>query len=124
MLAVALATAAAAIPTTPVGVGLDEFRLVAYRRTVVPGFVKLNVTNLGEDPHDLALRTPGGRLLGRTAKLLPGERATLRIRLRAEATHTLVCTLGDHERLGMRTRISVRKARRRATSPARARSPR
>lgn len=125
MLATVIATAAAAIPTTPVGVGLDEFTLAAYRRTVIPGVVKFNVTNLGEDPHDVALRTPGGRVIGRTRIILPGERTTLRIRLRGEATHTLVCTLADHERRGMRTRISVRKAARRAaTSRARARSPR
>jgi hypothetical protein len=107
----ALLAAASAVPTTSVGVGLDEFGVAAYRRTVVPGVVKLNVTNLGEDQHDLALRTPGGRILARTAVLLPGERTTVRVRLRGEATHTLVCTLADHEKRGMRARITVRRKR-------------
>lgn len=109
MLAAFAVAAAAAVPSTSVGVGLDEFTLAAYRRTAVPGIVKFNITNLGEDQHDFALRTAKGRIVARTPVILPGERAVLRVRLRTEATHTLVCTLADHEKRGMKTRIRIRK---------------
>lgn len=92
---------------TAVGVGLREFRVAPYRDRVRPGVVKLNVTNLGEDVHDLVLRTRRGRVLARTAELRPGERATVRVRLRRPGSYVLACTIAEHERRGMRARLVV-----------------
>jgi plastocyanin len=105
VIAALLALAAAA--STPVGVGLDEFSVALYRERVRPGTVRLNVRNLGEDPHDLAVRDSRGRVLARMPALVPGSRATLRVRLRKAGTYRLVCTLGDHEARGMRARLRV-----------------
>lgn len=113
MIATAVAVLAAAAPSAAVGVGLDEFTLGLYRTRVRPGVVRLNVTNNGEDPHDLAVRDRRRRTLARLPELAPGTRRTLRVRLRRAGTYTLVCTLADHERLGMRAKLKV-VARKRA----------
>ena len=57
--------------TTAVGVGLHEFRVAPYRDRVLPGTVKFNVTNRGEDPHDFVVRTPRARWSPRTGELRP-----------------------------------------------------
>lgn len=107
LLAAALATAAAA--STPVGVGLDEFHVSLYRAKVTPGVIRFNARNLGEDPHDLAVRSPRGRILKQLRVLLPGERATLKIRLRMRGSYRLICTLPEHEARGMRATLRVVK---------------
>ncbi len=103
-LAVAVAAAAA---STPVGVGLDEFNVALYRTRVKPGVIRFNARNLGEDPHDLAIRSPGGRVLKRLPVLLPSERGTLKIRLRMRGSYRLICTLPGHEARGMRATLRV-----------------
>jgi plastocyanin len=107
MLAAALAALAA---VTPVGVAEREFSISLYRAKVPPGTVKLNVTNFGEDRHNLVVRRQG-RVYGTTAEIRSGDRAVLRVRLRREGTYTLVCTVADHESLGMRARLRVARAR-------------
>lgn len=93
--------------TTAVGVSLREWAVAPYRDFVRPGRVKLNVQNYGEDAHDLAVLRRG-RLLGQVPELRPGERATLRLRLRRPGRYRLVCTLPGHEERGMRARLTVR----------------
>jgi plastocyanin len=109
LLALALSAVAAATPSTAVGVGLDEFHVALYRTKVKPGVVRFNARNLGEDPHDLAIRSPGGRVLKRLPVLLPGERATLTIRLRMRGSYRMICTLPQHEARGMRATLRVVK---------------
>jgi len=111
LLAAALSAVAAATPSTAVGVGLDEFNVSLYRTRVRPGVVRFNARNLGEDPHDLAVRSPGGRLLKKLPELAPGERATLKLRLRMQGRYRVICTLGDHEARGMRATLRVARIR-------------
>ena len=101
----ALCTPAAARPT-PVGVSELEFRIAIHRETVPAGRVRLNVANLGEDGHDLAVRRRG-RVLARLGELRAGERGILRVRLRKPGRYRLVCTLADHEARGMRSTLTV-----------------
>jgi plastocyanin len=108
----ALLTAALAATSTPVGVGLNEFGVAPYRDHVRPGTVRLNVHNLGEDPHDLAIRDARGHVLATMVLLTPGERGTLRVRLRKPGVYRLFCTVGDHEARGMRARLRVLQPRR------------
>jgi plastocyanin len=111
-LLVALAALAVAAPvadarTTDVGVGLREFRLSPYRDVVKPGTVRFYVSNLGEDPHDFVVMRRG-KTYGTTGELGAGERKTLRVRLTRRGHYRLVCTIADHESLGMKARLIVR----------------
>jgi plastocyanin len=115
VIAVALAAAALAGPTadasrvTAVGIGLREWQVGLYRERVRPGTVKFNITNLGQDAHDFAVRTRGGRILRQTRELRPGERKTVRMRIKKPARYTLICTLPEHEARGMKARLTVRR---------------
>ena len=65
--------AAKKLRTTAVGVGLREYRIALYRSRVLPGRVRLNLENLGEDGHDLRVIGPTGT---RTIRALePGAQA-------------------------------------------------
>jgi plastocyanin len=97
---------------TAVGVSEREFRIAPYRRTVPPGAVKFNVTNFGEDVHDLVVVSPKGRKLGTTGEIRSGERSILRLKLKSQGVYRLVCTQADHAARGMKSRITVRAPRR------------
>jgi plastocyanin len=97
--------------TTAVGVGLREYRVALYRGRVLPGRVRLNLENLGEDGHDLRVIGPTGTQTIRafSPELKPGTRRTLTVTLRKRGVYTLVCTLADHEARGMISRLRVVK---------------
>jgi plastocyanin len=104
----ALLAAAAAV--TPVGVGADEFSLALYRTRVKPGAVRLNMQNLGEDPHDLAIAGPLPRrtLRGITPEnIRPGANGSLKVTLRAQGRYVVYCSLPLHERRGMKAVLTV-----------------
>jgi plastocyanin len=97
--------------TTSVGVGLREYRIALYRSRVLPGRVKFNMENLGEDTHDLQVIGPGSSpaIRGTSAELKAGERATLIVTLRTRGLYRVICTLGDHADQGMVSRLRVVK---------------
>lgn len=102
---------AAPVPAGPtaVGVGAREFSLSLYRPAVRPGAVRFNLTNFGEDGHDLAVLAPGGRTVGRIAEVRgAGGRGQVELRLRRKGTYTLLCTIAGHAKLGMRARLRVK----------------
>ena len=92
--------------TTAVGVGAREYRFAVYRARVRRGVVLFELTNYGQDAHDLVVETRGGRRLGRTGRVRSGGRGTLALRL-APGDYRLVCDLANHEALGMRTALRV-----------------
>jgi plastocyanin len=110
-LALALAIPAGALgfssAGTAVGVSEREWRVSLHRTTVPVGVVRLNVSNLGEDGHDLAVRDRRGRVLARSPEVGAGRAATLRVRLRQAGRYTLFCALEEHEARGMRARLRV-----------------
>jgi hypothetical protein len=89
-----------------VGVGLLEWQVSVYRPSVPAGPVRLNVTNLGEDTHDLVVRTRAGRVVKRMSPLMSGRRKTVRATL-SRGRYDLVCTIADHEQLGMSSTLRV-----------------
>ena len=95
------------LPPIPIGVAEREFRIAIYRPAVRPGRVSLNISNLGEDAHNLVVRSPSGRRMKTSPELKPGDRYALRLRLPRPGTYVLVCTTADHEQLGMRSRLKV-----------------
>lgn len=107
------AVADAALPSTAVGVSTREFRLTLYRTHVRAGVVRFNLTNFGEDRHDLVVRTRAGRVLDRTPEVRPGGQTTLRVRLTRPGRYRLSCDVADHAARGMTASIAVRRASRR-----------
>ncbi|MDO8211910.1 cupredoxin domain-containing protein [Conexibacter sp. CPCC 206217] len=92
--------------STAVGVSQREFRLTPYRTRVPVGEVRFNVTNYGEDVHDLVVRDARGRVLRSTADVKPGGRAVLRVRL-GRGSYRLSCDVANHAQLGMRSGFTV-----------------
>jgi len=114
LLAIGVATVAGAatpaIARAPVAIGVaqHEYRISTYRKVVKPGPVKFNVTNYGEDTHNLVVSGPRSfRVNG--PDVLPGERAALPLRLRRPGTYLLLCTRANHLSLGMRAKLVVRR---------------
>jgi hypothetical protein len=106
----ALATLAlfGAQPATPVGVGLREWRVSVYRASVPAGRVRLNLTNFGEDAHNLVVVGPRGRRGHVSADVAPGGgRKTLRVTLRRPGRYRLLCVKPGHLALGMRASLRV-----------------
>jgi FtsP/CotA-like multicopper oxidase with cupredoxin domain len=104
VIAVVAAAAALAAPT-PVGIGLTEWQVSLGRARVPAGRVTFNVTNIGEDGHDFAVRRKG-RIRAHVPELRPGEHATATVRLRT-GRYVLFCGLPEHEQRGMKTRLRV-----------------
>lgn len=104
--ATAPAARRAAPVSTAVGVSQREFRLTPYRTRVPVGEIRFNVTNYGEDTHDLVVRSAAGRVLRRSAEVRPGARAAVVLRLR-RGTYRLSCDVADHAQRGMRATIRV-----------------
>ena len=95
--------------TTAVGVGEREYRIFPYRTHVRPGRVRFNITNLGEDAHNLEVRGPHGYRSAVTPDVRSGGTYTLVARLRRPGVYTLICTKPGHAALGMKARFSVRR---------------
>ena len=98
--------------STAVGVGEREFRISVYRPVVAPGALRLNVTNRGEDVHDLVVLDRRGRRMAASGEIGAGARATIRVTLRRSGTYRLVCTRDDHAARGMRANLRVVRPRR------------
>lgn len=103
------AAGSAGAASTSVGVAEREFRISVYRSTVPPGTVRFNVANFGEDAHDLAVLTPGGRTLAISPEIRSGRRHTLSVRLSRPGLYRLLCTKLDHPARGMRATVRVRR---------------
>jgi plastocyanin len=103
-----LAALVFAIPTTPVGLGMREYRFSVYRPAVHAGRVTFNMTNFGEDPHNLRVSGPGGYRSSVSAKVAPfGGHARLVVNLRRAGTYRLVCLEPGHAAKGMKATIRV-----------------
>ena len=85
-----------------------EFEYRLSRLTVRQGPALIELVNYGEDEHDLFVRRVGGTKTFRVKRILPGERATLSIRLR-RGRYRLWCAVSDHRARGMRATLRVRR---------------
>jgi hypothetical protein len=109
MLASDVPPAAAHVARAPIAIGIGEreFAIAIYRPRAHPGALKFNIRNLGEDVHDLVIRSRGKRIGGLKTAVKPGQTATLRLTLRRIGSYQLVCTIADHESRGMRATLRV-----------------
>ena len=108
-LVVPAAYAVTAKPPARVQVTSSEFDYVLSRAKVRQGRAIIELVNLGEDPHDLAIRrnAKGARTYV-TKVVLPEKHASVSLRL-YPGRYTLWCTVGDHRRIGMVATLTVVK---------------
>ena len=99
------APASAPFPTR-VQVTSTEFRLTMSRLVVPGGRVRIELVNLGEDPHDLKLRRIGGKYIYTIPETLPGERTTKTLRL-IRGRYQVWCAVAGHRDWGMRATLRV-----------------
>jgi plastocyanin len=85
-----------------------EFEYRLSRLSVRQGPALIELVNYGEDEHDLMLQRIGGTKRWRLQTILPGERATLSVRLRP-GRYLLWCAVADHRSRGMRATLRVRR---------------
>ena len=106
----ALAKRSVVVPAR-VQVVATEFELGLSRRTIRSGLAIVELVNYGEDDHDLHLRriARGAKTL-KIPTVLPGDDARLRASL-APGRFVLWCSIADHRKLGMETRLTVSKRR-------------
>ena len=90
-----------------VGVAEREWGISSYRAHVKPGRVRFNVTNFGEDAHNLEVVGPGGFRSAVTPDIRSHEHTTLAVTLRRPGVYRLICTKPGHVQKGMRASIRV-----------------
>ena len=106
-----LALVALALPSTSVGLGMREYRFSVYRPSVHAGRITFNMTNFGEDAHNLRLTGPGGYRSAVSPDVEAGERARFTVHLRRAGTYRLVCLKPGHAAKGMRATLRVVRRR-------------
>lgn len=89
-----------------------EFRFALSRATLPTGPALLQLSNRGQDAHDLVLRRVDsrGRDVGprkALATVQPGATGTLEATLKA-GRYVVYCTLPGHRGMGMQARFTVR----------------
>jgi uncharacterized cupredoxin-like copper-binding protein len=101
------AYAAASRPPSRMQVTASEFDFVLSRVKLPQSRLIVQLVNLGEDPHDLALRriATGARTY-RTPEVSPGDDRSISFRL-YPGRYDLWCTIADHRAQGMRAILTV-----------------
>lgn len=93
--------------STAVGVGEREWRIYPYRTKARAGTVRFNISNLGEDAHNLQVRGPHGYRSRTTPDITSGKDYTLTVHLRRPGRYTLICTKPGHAARGMKASFTV-----------------
>ena len=108
-LVVPAAVAATSRPPSRMQVTASEFDFVLSRAKLRQSRLIVQLVNLGEDPHDLALRrTATGARTYLTPEVSPGEDRSISFRL-YPGRYELWCTIADHRARGMRATLTVTK---------------
>jgi plastocyanin len=107
MTALILAAVVAASPTTSVGLGMREYRYSVYRSSVHAGTVAFNMTNFGEDAHNLRLTGPGGYRSAVSRDVEPGGHLRFKVHLLRAGSYSLVCLKPEHAARGMKAKLRV-----------------
>ena len=101
---------AAAPPPLPVGLGLREYRITVYRPAVRVGRVVFNMTNFGEDAHDLQVRGPRSYKSRVSPDVAGGGRLAFRVTFTRPGTYRLLCVKPGHVKLGMHATLRVTRS--------------
>ena len=84
----------------------DEFTLSLSRTTIRNRWLRIELVNFGEDPHDLRFRRIGGAHTFFIGQTLPGARRAKSFRL-PYGRYRVWCSLADHRALGMRATLRI-----------------
>jgi plastocyanin len=107
MMGLVVAAVLAASPTS-VGLGMREYRYSVYRSSVHAGTIAFNMTNFGEDAHNVRLSGPGGYRSAVSPDVEPGGgHLRFTVHLRRAGTYTLVCLKPGHAAKGMKAKLRV-----------------
>jgi plastocyanin len=85
---------------------LVDFRIVPQQWTAKRGELTFSVINRGKLPHNLHVKGPGGSRV-EISTMLPGEGGQA-IKRFPRGSYRRVCTIANHEELGMYGRLVVR----------------
>jgi uncharacterized cupredoxin-like copper-binding protein len=83
-----------------------DYRFQLSAATLRPGVVTVVATDAGSSQHDVVL-SQGGRTIGRSRVLDPGEQQTLSVRVAPGRPVHLECTLPGHDLAGMHATVRV-----------------
>ncbi len=111
-----MAADAPALPPAKILVYAREFRFNGSRLAGPSGLWRMQVRNIGEDDHDLAVRRADGVTIATSPIVFPSDTGTVRVRLKP-GRYTLFCRVAGHEALGMRIPLTIRKPKIRTTAP-------
>jgi uncharacterized cupredoxin-like copper-binding protein len=107
MMSLLVAAVLAASPTS-VGLGMREYRYSVYRSSVHAGTIAFNMTNFGEDAHNVRVSGPGGYRSAVSRDVEPGGgHLRFTVHLRRAGTYTLVCLKPGHAAKGMKAKLRV-----------------
>jgi plastocyanin len=90
----------------PVAVSAKEYSFTPGTIHVSAGRVRFDLTNDGAQAHDLHVEKDG-QDLGGTSIFGPGSTQSGTVKL-APGTYDFVCTVGNHEALGMKGKLVVK----------------
>ena len=111
-----MAADAPALPPARILVYAREFNFNGSRLAGPSGLWQMQMRNIGEDDHDLAVRRADGVTIARTPVALPRSTKQVRIRLKP-GRYELYCRVDGHEALGMKVPLVIRKPKVRSTAP-------
>jgi plastocyanin len=103
--ALLVAVSASRAATSSVGVTEREFRISLGRLKVPHGAITFNVTNIGQDDHDVVIRRHGYQY-GASGRIPAGGRKSFTVRLRP-GLYNVFCSLPGHRSWGMITQLTV-----------------
>jgi plastocyanin len=106
--ALVLAMSTPPTPATLFGLGMREYRYSVYRPSVHAGRIDFNMTNFGEDAHNLRVTGPRGYRSAVSRDVAPfGGRLRFTVHLRRAGTYRLVCLKPGHAAKGMQATLRV-----------------
>jgi plastocyanin len=100
--------AQAGAPLTRVQVVALEFHYRLSRIRIPSGPVRIELSNFGQDEHDLTLQRVGSSTVYQLPKALPGQHQTVNLQLKP-GVYRLSCSLADHASRGMQATLRVRR---------------
>jgi plastocyanin len=93
-------------PDRDIGIELRDFRIGPQVVSTRRGELTFTVINRGRLPHNFHVKGPGGSRIG-LSTMLPGRGST-GVKKFGRGTYRMVCTIANHEELGMYGRLVVR----------------
>jgi plastocyanin len=90
-----------------IAITLDDYFISPQEVEAHPGRITFAVTNRGRVGHNLRVRSQDGKDRVEVTTLLPGDSATESVDL-PRGHYKMVCTVANHEELGMSGRLVIR----------------